>query len=272
MPDVHERRSFGDAACAAATLLTPARDSYSSAIFATHWKNGEARISGKTKCVFAVPRCDCAMQGRRCCSSDPAADGRGTGKGVRGVAIKLLTSPSNAFTEPGPANEARGVGETGSKFRAERERADGGDNCGTAASPRYDKELVASCLEEAGATLLALPLSGPRTNLRTSAWPVVHAAVEAYGWSGARLRPAVPPAAAISRMDEVLSWIQLIPQENYVLRRIVGARALVSPLTGRHLFSWRRLGKLLGADARAVQRWHEKGLSLIALHLNAAKE
>lgn len=73
-------------------------------------------------------------------------------------------------------------------------------------------------------------------------------------------------------MDEVLSWIQLIPQENYVLRRIVGARALVSPLTGRHLFSWRRLGKLLGADARAVQRWHEKGLSLIALHLNAAKE
>ena len=187
------------------------------------------------------------------------------------MAIRLSSPLSNALPEPGAAHEASNVGKAGSALRAEPEQADGGDVCRAGAVPRYDRELVASCLEEAGATLLALPLSGPRINLRTSAWPVVHAAVEAYGWSGARLRPAVPPAAAISRMDEVLSWIQFIPKENYVLRRIVGARALVSPLTGRHLFSWRRLGKLLGADARAVQRWHEKGLALIALRLNVAK-
>ena len=68
-------------------------------------------------------------------------------------------------------------------------------------------------------------------------------------------------------MDEALSWIQLIPQENYVLRRIVGARAMVSPLTGRHLFSWRRLGGLLGADARAVRRWHAKGIAIILSQL-----
>lgn len=188
------------------------------------------------------------------------------------MAIRLSSSHSSAFMEPCAAPDEAGGGEkTGSPLPVERGQGFAGNVCQAGTEPGYDKELVASYLEEAGATLLALPLSGPRTNLRTSAWPVVHAAIEAYGWSGARLRPAVPPPAAISRMDEVLSWIQLIPQENYVLRRIIGARALVSPLTGRHLFSWRRLGRLLGADARAVRRWHEKGLAMIALHLNTKK-
>ena len=122
---------------------------------------------------------------------------------------------------------------------------------------------------------LIYPLYGgvnARTGLRTSAWPAVNASAEAYGWSGSRLKPAVPPAAAITRMDEALGWIRLIPQENYVLRRIVGARALVSPLTGRHLFSWRKLGTLIGADGRAVQRWHAKGIAMIVALLNGETE
>lgn len=127
----------------------------------------------------------------------------------------------------------------------------------------HSREFVMWRLEEAGATLLSLPASGPRTACKTSRWPVVHTAIESYGWSGARLRPAVPEPARITRMDEALGWIEAIPRENYVLRRIVGARALVSPLTGRHLFPWRKLGVLLGADARAVRRWHDKGIDLI---------
>jgi len=137
---------------------------------------------------------------------------------------------------------------------------------------KFDAELVSLRLEEAGATLLSLPSGGARTELRTSAWPAIHAEAEAYGWSGARLKPASPAAQAISRMDEALGWIRLIPQENYVLRRIVGARALVSPLTGRHLFSWRRLGGLLGADGRAIQRWHGKGIAMIVAALNGEAE
>ena len=140
---------------------------------------------------------------------------------------------------------------------------------GSGAGHAYSIESITERLEEAGATLLCLPASGPRTDIRTSKWPAIHAAIDAYGWSGARLRPAVPAAAAITRMDEALSWIRLIPEENYVLRRIVGARAMVSPLTGRHLFSWRRLGGLLGADARAVRRWHAKGIAIILSHLSA---
>lgn len=128
-------------------------------------------------------------------------------------------------------------------------------------------ESVIACLEEAGATLLSLPPSGFSPRLRTSTLPVLREAAEAYGWSAAELRPAMPSAARISRMDRAMGFLGLIPEDRYVLRRIVGCRALVHPLNGRHLFSWRRLGELLGADHKAVQRWHAEGIRLIVCAL-----
>src|SRR3954452_3716575 len=85
-----------------------------------------------------------------------------------------------------------------------------------------DAELVIYRLEEAGATLLALPHSGWSTKLRSSSLEIVRAAVESYGWSTNRMRPAVPSAERITRMDEALGWILLIPPDRHVLRRIVG--------------------------------------------------
>ena len=63
-------------------------------------------------------------------------------------------------------------------------------------------------LEEAGATLLALPGSGWSTRLRTSSLEIVRAAVESYGWTTRRIRPPIPSAARITRMDEALGWIR----------------------------------------------------------------
>lgn len=127
-------------------------------------------------------------------------------------------------------------------------------------------EEVLARLEEAGAILLALGggRAGPaKLTAQSQGWPVVHEAIEAYGWSGMRVRPAVPDARSISRMDEALGWIGLIPHQNYVLRRIVGARVLISPLTGRHLFTWRRIAEMLGAEPRAVRTWHARGIAMI---------
>jgi hypothetical protein len=84
-----------------------------------------------------------------------------------------------------------------------------------------------------------------------------------------RIHPPVPSAARITRMDEALGWIPLIPRDRSVLRRIVGARALINPLTDRHLYPWRRLGTMLGADHKAVQRWHAQGVDIIVSALNA---
>ena len=133
-----------------------------------------------------------------------------------------------------------------------------------------DKVFVIARLEEAGATLLAMRATGWTTKLRASNIEIVRTAVENYGWSEARLRPPVPSSEKITRMDEAMGWIGVIPLDRYVLRRIVGARSLVHPLTERHLFPWRRLGAALGADHKAVQRWHAQGIDMIVAALNRA--
>jgi hypothetical protein len=134
-----------------------------------------------------------------------------------------------------------------------------------------DGPFVVYRLEEAGSTLLALPGSGYSPKLRMAHLDVVHTAADAYGWESGRIRPATPSAERITRMDEALGWIVLIPKARYVLRRIVGARCLVSPVTERHLFSWRRLASVVGADHKAVQRWHAQGIDMIVAALLAVR-
>ena len=130
---------------------------------------------------------------------------------------------------------------------------------------------VCAMLEEAGTTLLALPQTGYTTRLRTGGldWVRDAGAVLAPGSGPAPLRPAIPSPAAIDRMDRALAWLSLIPDSMFVLRRVAGARALVHPMTGRHLFPWRRLGAALGADHKAVQRWHGQAMIRISAALNA---
>ena len=140
---------------------------------------------------------------------------------------------------------------------------------GLGCTEAFDAAFVVYRLEEAGATLLALPGTGYSPRLRMSHLEVVIAASEAYGGERARMRPPVPPAARITRMDEALGWILMIPKDRYVLRRIVGARSLVSPMTERHLYSWRRLGEVVGADHKAVQRWHAQGIDMLVGGLTA---
>jgi hypothetical protein len=136
----------------------------------------------------------------------------------------------------------------------------------------FDAELVIYRLEEAGATLLALPGTGWSTRLRSSSLEIVRSAIESYGWTTNRIRPPIPSATRISRMDEAMGWIPFIPLDRYVLRRIVGARSLVHPITERHLYPWRRLAAALGADHKAVQRWHAQGINLIVTALNRQQE
>lgn len=125
-------------------------------------------------------------------------------------------------------------------------------------------EWVIGRLEDAGRTLLALQVRGVRPGGYRSTMPeTVQEFAEAYGWTDERPRAAVPSAADITRMDEALAWPGLIPADRTVLKRLVHARALVNPLTDRHLFSWRRLGAVVGADHKAVQRWHAQGIDLI---------
>ncbi len=179
--------------------------------------------------------------------------------------LHLNLSPAAAVPN-GAANGAPNGAPPGVQFGARQVRQ--ALLAGSLNGGGLDANAVIYRLEEAGQTLLALPATGWSTRLRTSRLDVVRNAIEGYGWEtgrrdGGRLRPPVPDSARIDRMDEALGRIPLIPRDKYVLRRIVGARSLVSPVTDRHLFTWRRLGTLLGADHKAIQRWHAQGIDLI---------
>jgi hypothetical protein len=134
-----------------------------------------------------------------------------------------------------------------------------------------DGSYIIARLEAAGAALLALPQTGYSTRLRTSSLDIVRSALDAYSPGESRIRPPVPSSREVDEMEQALAWIPLIPLERYVLRRIVGARALVNPMTGRHMFTWRRLAASLGADHKAVQRWHAQGIGMIVSALAVRK-
>ena len=128
---------------------------------------------------------------------------------------------------------------------------------------------VTARLEEAGATLLALPHTGYTTSLRLTRLDTINPGAEPPACSKTRARAPMPSTAAITRMDEAFAWFHLIPDDRFVLRRILGARALVHPLTGRHIHSWRKLATLIGADHNAVRRWHGEAIALLVRALRA---
>ena len=101
---------------------------------------------------------------------------------------------------------------------------------------------------------------------------IVWTARDDYGWTPPGIAPRPPSSEHIARMEQALNWIALISPDRYVLRRIVGARCLVHPQTDRHLFPWRRLGKAMGADHRAVQRWHAQGIDIIVQAVRAMED
>jgi len=134
---------------------------------------------------------------------------------------------------------------------------------------RLDAAALIGLLEDAGATLLALPHSGHSTRMRQMRFDIVHTALEAYGWAAEHVKAPVPDAAAITAMDAAFALLTLIPEQKFVLRRVVGARALVHPITRRHLYPWRRLAGVLGADHKSIQRWHGDAIKLILKALEA---
>lgn len=133
----------------------------------------------------------------------------------------------------------------------------------------FTHEEVISRLEEAGRTLLSLPPERAVGHCRTSIWEYVREPVHSMALP--RKFEPTPSAQEISRMDEALRWPALISADKFVLRRIVCARMMVSPRTGTHLFPWRRIGTLLGADHKAIQRWHVQGIQFITASLQAQK-
>jgi hypothetical protein len=127
-----------------------------------------------------------------------------------------------------------------------------------------DAETIMARLHEAGATLQALPTTGPSLRMKTQQFGALQDIVPLTDRNNnKRMRPPVPSAEQITRMDDALSWLALIPDDRYVLRRIVALRSITNPMTGAHLYSWQRIADKVHADSRAIKQWHKIGIDLI---------
>lgn len=141
----------------------------------------------------------------------------------------------------------------------------------------WTPEDVRLRLEEAGQTLMSLPLpkgAFPRDD--RSNWPdVVRGYEDAFAaligasesvkgdFAESRNRVRLTPgAAAIGRMDEALDWLWRI--DDVRKRRLCLCRALVHPVSGRHIVSYRKLGRMFGLHHETIRAWHDRALAQIA--------
>ena len=131
-------------------------------------------------------------------------------------------------------------------------------------------EEVDSWLCWAGERLLCMPLPNPGPAKQKICWPdTANDACVAYGYSDIKLKPISPAKDEIKFIDEILELILLVPDPR--IRRILQARSLVAPISGKHLYSWSRLAKLLSSDRRKVASTHNSGLLIIARLIEPAK-
>lgn len=135
------------------------------------------------------------------------------------------------------------------------------------ATPITDE--IETWLEWAGQRLLSLGTSSPKPKGYKTNWPDYVPDTRAYGYSPERLRPAKVPSAEIALMDELLLLPQLV--HDITARRVVNARSLVTPVSGRYLYSWSRLSFMLHLDRRTVVRMHYNGLCEIGRNVPAEK-
>jgi hypothetical protein len=72
-----------------------------------------------------------------------------------------------------------------------------------------------------------------------------------------------PSAVEISHMDWVLGWLPLIPDDRYVIRKIVAMRMLINEKTGKPRLSYKNLSENLSSSSQAVMLWHRQGIVTI---------
>jgi hypothetical protein len=135
--------------------------------------------------------------------------------------------------------------------------------------PVIDADFVKYRLEEAGKCLLSLPGGrvGP-AQLSAQSYGFVSEIVEGSGFVP-RNKVAVPDAATVTRMDEALAWLPLI--DTVAIRRIVAMRCLVSPVTDRHLHTWRSIGLKIEASHTQAQTMHGDGVQTIVRALKEVR-
>lgn len=124
-------------------------------------------------------------------------------------------------------------------------------------------EQVEHRLFEAGLTLACMPSHGLRPAGCGSSWQETLMELDDLLslTAESEIRPPMPSAAAISRMDEAMGWVSWI--QNTAHRRVVLFWMMIHPLSARHRYSWRQIGDRMGRDHKTVKSWFFRGIAEI---------
>lgn len=125
-------------------------------------------------------------------------------------------------------------------------------------------EQVAEWLDEAAFTLAALPSTGLRPAGARCGWPDIVRDLADIGWLDSDILPPRPSPDEVSRLDQVLVWVQFFTpaQRNY--RNVINMRLIVHPISGLHRWTWRKIANAMAIDYKTAQAWHSAGIDAIA--------
>lgn len=118
-------------------------------------------------------------------------------------------------------------------------------------------------LRRAGDIMRRMPGAGSMLHLAVLSMGAVDDPRLAYGYTPVELNRVFPTAYELSLMDFVYRWLGMIPDDRYVVRKIVAHRMLWDPDRGRSVWSYRRLADKVGASHVAVKNWDEYGVETI---------
>lgn len=130
-------------------------------------------------------------------------------------------------------------------------------------------EEVERRLFEAGLTLACLPSHGLRPAGCGSSWQETLMELDDLLslTAESEIRPPMPSAAAISRMDEAMGWASWI--QNTAHRRVVLFWMMIHPVTQRHYLSWEQIGKKIGRSDKTAKSYFYRGLASITKKIYA---
>lgn len=134
---------------------------------------------------------------------------------------------------------------------------------------KFTADYITRRIEHGGATLRCLRLRHPSTLLAQGRVEIVR---ELMDYPPDRTPGNVyptPNTRDIALMDEALSWILLIPNQQH--RRVVGLRSQFNPIREQHMRSWREIGGVMKCSHVAAKEWHAKAMGLLVVALDGAE-
>ncbi|MEO5334734.1 MAG: DUF6362 family protein [Magnetococcus sp. YQC-5] len=122
---------------------------------------------------------------------------------------------------------------------------------------RWTPKMVVDRLETAASTLCCIPATSLKARAHDRGWPaVIMGVVDARSLDESVVRLGIPPADAVTRMDDAMEWLHWLAEPDQV--RLVWLRASRTP--------WKMIMRRFGISrSTAFTRWNAAILQIVAI-------